>query len=254
MNKEKIGKIKYHGCSCPFSFVQVTIISVYFINIIIFSIFWIPAFATSTALLVVGIVLFYLFNISQGIFYIVASASNTTDPLIYEKNKHKRNNEEKKNEVSIIMENPKLKFCKKCNFTVSIDSYHCKECNKCTLNYDHHWFIIDNCVSNKHFNIFMCLIIMGIVSSAFQIALVIIFYVYLNHFVKANLINAYKNDITSLSLFFVTFILLTNFTIFIYFIFKFIYHIVLKCYGLSSYQYDIQKNEQKKAKKIVHII
>ena len=251
MYYENRGKIKYHGCSCPFSVAQISIITLYFINIALFSIFWIPAFAFSTALLVIGIVFFYLLNIAEGVIYIIACATKTTDPQLYAKRRSERNNENKNKSISIKMDDSKFKFCKKCNSYCSINSYHCNHCNRCTLNYNHHWFLINNCVSSRNYSLFIVLLILGLLSSAFQIAMMIVFYGCVKYFVTKNLINAYRNDITILSSFFIAFIVLTNALLLIYFFSKLLYHIFLGCKGIPSHHYEMRYIDTKKQIKAV---
>ena len=48
-----------------------------------------------------------------------------------------------------------LKFCPNCNCRVPIKAYHCNECNKCRIFYDHHNKLLGTCISKANYRYYM---------------------------------------------------------------------------------------------------
>ena len=48
-----------------------------------------------------------------------------------------------------------LKYCSYCNCRVPIKAYHCQECNKCRIFYDHHNKLLNICISKANYKHYM---------------------------------------------------------------------------------------------------
>ena len=48
-------------------------------------------------------------------------------------------------------------------------SYHCRECNRCTLGFDHHCKWLNNCIGAANYRPFFCLITLVVAKAAIQL-------------------------------------------------------------------------------------
>ena len=56
-----------------------------------------------------------------------------------------------------------------CKFNVYENTKHCKTCNKCVSNYDHHCMWLNNCIGGKNYRYFIKFIVSADISILFKI-------------------------------------------------------------------------------------
>lgn len=61
-----------------------------------------------------------------------------------------------KHRSAILPDESKERYmhCKWCKRNVDLKAKHCRSCNLCRLNFDHHCFFLNNCVTNDNYNYF----------------------------------------------------------------------------------------------------
>jgi hypothetical protein len=63
----------------------------------------------------------------------------------------------------------KVLFCEFCDSYCSVDSKHCRNCNRCVQEFDHHCMWFNNCVGSSNYRYFMISIV-----STFVMAVVVV--------------------------------------------------------------------------------
>lgn len=90
--------------------------------------------------------------------YIIVSTSDPTDSLVI--NSRRVSEQNKLNSFifsSDIIQN-EFYFCDICKCDVGSKSKHCKACNRCTENFDHHCKWVNNCIGLINYDEFIKLI------------------------------------------------------------------------------------------------
>ena len=62
-------------------------------------------------------------------------------------------------------------YCDKCETHVTEGSKHCRRCNRCAKNFDHHCIWLNNCIGYNNYTSFIVLIVLFWFQLAFQISL-----------------------------------------------------------------------------------
>ena len=62
--------------------------------------------------------------------------------------------------------NLNVNYCTICRSDVTIRSYHCKKCNRCTQEFDHHCVYLNSCVGGRNYELFMRILLLFIVFNA----------------------------------------------------------------------------------------
>ena len=81
-------------------------------------------------------------------------------------------NEEQKNENSEVI--PKIfreRICVTCNIIRPPGTSHCRECDNCVQNFDHHCFFISNCVGKRNHKYFYLFLFFGTIGSLIMVIL-----------------------------------------------------------------------------------
>lgn len=89
-----------------------------------------------------------LYSVSLGVVCIstfVCSHSDPSDPtmIAYKNNRHLPSYRIKE-QLSLNLE--ELLYCEYCASYVQASSRHCRACDRCVLNFDHHCMWINNCI------------------------------------------------------------------------------------------------------------
>jgi len=236
-------KSRKNGCTCPFHLFQIVVIVYFFVNISLFGVFWIPGFTSITALMVVGITIYGGLSILQMIIYIILSCVDHTDRYIKLKRSHPE-------EFDRYQKAKTLNYCQVCLTNVSKHAKHCKRCNKCVNNFDHHCKAINNCVAGKYYGLFIFFIIISILTSLFQIAMIILDYSCLNFFVRNNFKKNFKTDLYDIALCLLTFNVLTNALALMYLFYLLIFHFYLMANGMTTYEYILSRKNKIETEKV----
>ena len=56
-----------------------------------------------------------------------------------------------------------VNYCSLCRSDVTIRSYHCKACNRCTEEFDHHCIYLNSCIGGRNYELFMRILLLFIV-------------------------------------------------------------------------------------------
>lgn len=123
-------------------------------------------------------------------------------------------------------------FCRICDLAVSLRAKHCGQCNRCTEGFDHHCKWLNNCIGDKNYRLFIVLVVVLSLDKVF-----ILF------FVVNSLIDSYSNEEFGL---FAGLILLATETCCVlgFCLNLLIFHIYLKCVGITTYQYLLRRREK----------
>jgi palmitoyltransferase ZDHHC1/11 len=161
--------------------------------------------------------------------------TDPTDPIIYVQRKLKA---EGKAYINNYEENPHE--CQPCKANVSTLAKHCSICNRCVNNFDHHCKWLNNCVGTENYTDFLCLVVSiwlcTVLHTATDITMLVAFYTPVQHVADAHIrlycktlyteftiFLAINNVINAGALFFTTYL--------------FVYHIMLGCKGMSTFDY-----------------
>jgi hypothetical protein len=66
---------------------------------------------------------------------------------------------------------PARPFCDYCRTSVGVRTKHCRACDKCVEDFDHHCKWLNNCVGGQNYRLFFCLISFVFVMTASQVAI-----------------------------------------------------------------------------------
>ena len=160
-------KPRKHGLEAPFHPVQILSWVITFYNTLIFSILILPEY-DKKSVIVFSIIFMILFLTFIGAGYIV-SKTDPTDPRVYENNyssnlEYTLYRDKAKIEVKVeekVEEEINAGLCRTCTLCtshVSISSRHCMRCGRCTIGFDHHCKLLNNCIGVKNYSYFIILI------------------------------------------------------------------------------------------------
>lgn len=93
-----------------------------------------------------------------------ATSANPTDRMVYY---YKWSQYDKKMGFKVDYE--KVLFCLNCDSYCLTESKHCRVCNRCVSNFDHHCMWFNNCVGDRNYISFFVSILAALAYSAIQI-------------------------------------------------------------------------------------
>lgn len=118
------------------------------------------------------LVLYLLFGLAMVVSTALATLNDPTDRVVYYYmwSRHDRN-------VTFAPEYDKVLFCEFCESYCGMSSKHCRNCNRCVDNFDHHCMWFNNCVGQRNYRLFLASIF-----STFAYTLVVVIHVALASF------------------------------------------------------------------------
>lgn len=140
-------------------------------------------------------------------------------------------------------------FCMHCNSHVGLRSKHCKRCDRCTSDFDHHCKWVNNCIGGKNYKLFFSLIFSVIFSgSSFSSLSYYFLWLYINEENKEIFFENSNNLITSEEILEILVILLIIFAtatavITLLNLNLVLFHIWLYIKGLTTYEFVLHKRE-----------
>ena len=137
----------------------------------------------------------------------------------------------------------KYPFCLICCSNIYSSSKHCKKCNKCIENFDHHCNWLNNCVGKYNYGYFYLLVFIVLCDCLFIAG--IGFYLFFN----ANLQRKRK-----IGLILIIIGSSINFGICINFIYLFVFHTYFIYSGITTYEYILRKSEDENKETNAHSI
>ena len=135
-----------NGFKCPWNIYQTVICLEFIGNIISFFTIELPHIYIfeEDANYFAMITVFSLLTLTTITFGTIATYINAEDPVIDLQAKNLL-----KNETGLEY------YCMICQCNVYIHTKHCKNCNKCVSNYDHHCIWLNNCIGDANYSIFI---------------------------------------------------------------------------------------------------
>ncbi|CAI2387844.1 unnamed protein product [Moneuplotes crassus] len=134
------------GCEWPIHYCVFLAWGITLIEAMHIVIVYIPAFMESlgNSIGLTVLILFVILLTFITIFDIVCMVSDPSEPLMYKEN---------------VTDEHLYEFeCDSCKCYVSERTKHCKICNRCTENFDHHCIWLNNCIGGKNYNYFFLLL------------------------------------------------------------------------------------------------
>ena len=143
-----------------------------------------------------------------------------------------------------------------CCCNIDSSSKHCKECDRCVRNFDHHCNWVNNCIGDENYKIFFVLLILVFYMLSLNISLdMYAFLVFINRSDEEEIIMNANCKIFGFSLISAAIITIISACLNLIMTFNISYliimHIWLRCKGLTTYQYitsHIIKEERKSCK------
>ncbi|CAK69536.1 unnamed protein product (macronuclear) [Paramecium tetraurelia] len=154
-----------------------------------------------------------LFTFFIALFWFIATKIDPTDPEIYHQYRLKAQKTKYQTKLNC--------YCKICLAFVKAPSKHCKSCNRCTDQFDHHCIWLNNCIGAQNYRYFFILIVL--------LELYLITVLILSIMIKS-ILGYIEIGFTFLLLIPITFILAMH----IYFRFK----------GITTYEYILLKRKK----------
>lgn len=102
-------------------------------------------------------ILLGVYSASAGLviaFALICSCTNPTDRMVYLYKWSKYSKE-----VKFESDFSTNYYCEYCDSFCNVKSKHCRVCNRCTSNFDHHCIWINNCVGSENYRSFFALIV-----------------------------------------------------------------------------------------------
>ena len=129
-------------------------------------------------------------------------------------------------------------ICILCRSNIKITSKHCKKCDKCIEEFDHHCNWLNNCVGKDNYIWFYVLLLFLILYLSYNVSVCCIMF-----FNGRNLNKKTFKSITCIVVGVVDLVIEGNL------IYLFIVHTWLRCKGMTTYDYIVQKEEKEIIKK-----
>lgn len=127
--------------------------------------------------------------------------------------------------------------CSICGWDVGARAKHCGQCNRCTDGFDHHCKWLNNCIGDKNYRLFIGLVVILNLDKG-----LLMFYI------LVSLVNKYGNQdfagFAALVLFAVENFCVMGFTLNLL-----VFHIYIKCVGITTYQYLLKRREKSNSSK-----
>lgn len=146
-----------------------------------------------------------------------------------------------KHKIAYLLEiNITQDFCLICCSNIKSTSKHCKSCDRCVDNFDHHCIWLNNCVGQANYRYFILLIVTLLIESVYTIVTTLTFVIkILNN--KEVLSQHQDNEtfcIISLTFLAIDLLVLVNV------LYLITVHIYLNCKGLTTYEYILLKSKK----------
>jgi len=174
--------------------------------------------------------------------------TDPTDPIIHHQRKLKA-----EGKTYVNKDNEEYPFeCVPCKAYVSKLAKHCSICNRCVSDFDHHCKWLNNCVGTENYTDFLCLVISiwlsTVLHTATDVTVLVSFYKPVAHVAEAHTRLYGYPLFTTFTVFLGINNLINAFTLF-FTTYLFVYHIMLQCKGMSTFDY-IKHNEKKNDQRI----
>ena len=212
-----------HGFQCPLDIRQVL---VWFLCIFPFLVFYFLCFPVLTGEIRSFLhYLFLFFYLAGIIMFFIATSTNHRFPSQFDINQGV--------------------YCRFCQVFVHPNAKHCRSCNRCRMDFDHHCKYINNCVTSENYSYFFYGTMSLIVSSVTCIVAV----VYLGKSYKSDPIGVinilqqrYKRTITS-SLFWVLYgaSVLINLGLLVPLLILLVFHVFFQKRGITTYNFLMEE-------------
>jgi len=171
-----------------------------------------------------------------------------------------RSNQNKKDEDSDSEEDEEedVKYCWVCQTEVHLNSMHCKYCDKCVSNFDHHCMWLNTCIGSENYKTFCYTVIYLVFFSAthaLALLLYIILYFTKKCGVKDNSDFSWLVGSSSACSPMVTMIINLVFFVFLLAVCSMVFqlllfHMDLQSKSLTTYQFIIKDNQDKRERKV----
>lgn len=180
---------------------------------------------------------FAISSIGVAALTIISTVIDPCDHLYMQEMKKKK--QCKTNNIKYNMEfSNKDPICILCRSNIKITSKHCKKCDKCIEEFDHHCNWLNNCVGKDNYIWFYVLLLFLILYLSYNVSICCIMF-----FNGRNLNKKTFKSITCVVVGVVDLVIEGNL------IYLFIVHTWLRCKGMTTYDYIVQKEEKEIIKK-----
>ena len=222
---------KKNGFYLPFPWQQILTWIVFIFNISFFLFFTIPVYIErkNNALKNMILIIFLVLTLIVLFLGFISTFIDTSDNLFRKEIKKKKDYLKNKKHyiLEISKENP---FCIICCSNILENSKHCKKCNKCIENFDHHCNWLNNCIGKYNYSFFYSLLLILILNFFF----ISIFGLYAY-------IDSKKEKRKKIKYIITLFISIVDFGLGINLSYLFILHSFFICKGISTYEHILTK-------------
>jgi hypothetical protein len=165
MNNQNI-LYKKNGFTFPFPWQQILTWIVFILNFTFFLIFTFPIYKQNKSFSNIILIIFLILTLITLFFSFISTFIDTSDNLFRKEIEKKKIFLKKKKHyiLEISKEHP---FCIICCSNILENSKHCKKCNKCIENFDHHCNWLNNCIGKYNYTFFYTLLLILILNFFF---------------------------------------------------------------------------------------
>ena len=222
---------KKNGFYLPFPWQQILTWIVFIFNISFFLFFTIPVYIErkNNALKNMILIIFLVLTLIVLFLGFISTFIDTSDNLFRKEIEKKKDYLKNKKHyiLEISKENP---FCIICCSNILENSKHCKKCNKCIENFDHHCNWLNNCIGKYNYSFFYSLLLILILN--FFFISIVGLYAY---------IDSKKEKRKKIKYIITLFISIVDFGLGINLSYLFILHSFFICKGISTYEHILTK-------------
>ncbi|CAI2368036.1 unnamed protein product [Moneuplotes crassus] len=217
-------RIRRNGFGAPYGAPLITTVLVVLLEITTFGLFIVPYLQKmlSTQLFVIILAIWVSLYLINLVLVLATMLKDPTDPKVYEYRK----------DQSIVTN----KYCDYCASYTELKAKHCRSCERCVKDFDHHCIWLNNCIGHNNYRYFFsCLMLYTVLSYAFIIVSILC------------VINPHKNSLFSFE---EVVIIWVSTLIFIKVIFcilqtaLFVFHVFLLLNNMTTYEF-INKDRRK---------